>query len=121
MYCTGSFGTCQGHNAVPLRKGGYFMLRIEHFSKTYRGGKRAVDDLSLEIEAGDIYGFIGHNGAGKTTTIRAIVGVQSFEEGDIYIDGISVKKDPVSCKRMTVTICNITDSCISYMSKNCFR
>ena len=80
------------------------MLRIEHFSKTYRGGKRAVDDLSLEIEAGDIYGFIGHNGAGKTTTIRAIVGVQSFEEGDIYIDGVSVKKDPVSCKRMTAYI-----------------
>ena len=80
------------------------MLRIEHFSKTYRGGKRAVDDLSLEIEAGYIYGFIGHNGAGKTTTIRAIVGVQSFEEGDIYIDGVSVKKDPVSCKRMTAYI-----------------
>lgn len=80
------------------------MLRIEHFSKTYRGGKRAVDDLSLEIEAGDIYGFIGHNGAGKTTTIRAIVGVQSFEEGDIYIDGVSVKKDPVSCKQMTAYI-----------------
>ncbi|HJB26639.1 MAG TPA: ABC transporter ATP-binding protein [Firmicutes bacterium] len=80
------------------------MLRIEHFSKTYRGGKRAVDDLSLEIAAGDIYGFIGHNGAGKTTTIRAVVGVQSFEEGDILIDGISVKKDPVACKRMTAYI-----------------
>ncbi len=80
------------------------MLRIEHFSKTYRGGKRAVDDLTLNIEAGDIYGFIGHNGAGKTTTIRAVVGVQSFEEGDIFIDGISVKKDPVACKRLTAYI-----------------
>ena len=80
------------------------MLRIEHFSKTYRGGKRAVDDLSLEIAAGDIYGFIGHNGAGKTTTIRAVVGVQSFEEGDIFIDGVSVKKDAVACKRMTAYI-----------------
>ena len=63
-----------------------------------------MDDLSLEIAAGDIYGFIGHNGAGKTTTIRAVVGVQSFEEGDILIDGISVKKDPVACKRMTAYI-----------------
>lgn len=75
------------------------MLKIEHFSKTYRNDKKAVEDLNLEIKAGDIYGFIGHNGAGKTTTIRAIAGVLDFEEGDIWIDGMSIKKDPVACKK----------------------
>lgn len=68
------------------------MLTITHFTKSYKGGKKAVDDLSLVVERGDIYGFIGHNGAGKTTTIRAVVGVLDFEEGEIEIDGISIKK-----------------------------
>jgi len=80
------------------------MLTIKHFTKRYKGGKKAVDDLNLIVEAGDIYGFIGHNGAGKTTTIRSVVGVLDFEEGDIEINGISVKKDPVACKKITAYI-----------------
>ena len=80
------------------------MLSIVNFSKTYRGGKRAVDNLNLDISSGDIFGFIGHNGAGKTTTIRAIAGVLDFEEGDILIDGVSIKKDPVKCKKVTAYI-----------------
>lgn len=74
------------------------MLNFSHFSKTYKNGKRAVSDLNLVIEAGDIYGFIGHNGAGKTTTIKAATGVLDFEEGDITIDGISIKDNPAACK-----------------------
>lgn len=74
------------------------MLTIRNFTKSYKGGKKAVDDLSLKVEPGDIYGFIGHNGAGKTTTLRAVVGVLDFEQGDIEIDGISIRKDPVACK-----------------------
>ena len=80
------------------------MLSIKNLSKTYKGGKKAVDNLSLDIKAGDIYGFIGHNGAGKTTTIRAVAGVLDFEEGEILIDGISVKDDPVACKKVTAYI-----------------
>jgi ABC-2 type transport system ATP-binding protein len=80
------------------------MLKIVNFSKTYKGGKKAVDHLNLEIKEGDIYGFIGHNGAGKTTTIRAIAGVLDFEEGDILIDGISIKEDSVRCKKITAYI-----------------
>jgi ABC-2 type transport system ATP-binding protein len=75
------------------------MLSISNFSKSYKGGKKAVDSLSLDINSGDIFGFIGHNGAGKTTTIKAIVGVLDFEEGDILVDGISIKKEPVKCKK----------------------
>ena len=63
------------------------MLKIENFSKTYPGGNRAVDHLSLEVRPGDVFGFIGHNGAGKTTTIRAITGVMDFSEGNIWVDG----------------------------------
>lgn len=74
------------------------MLRIEHLTKTY-GGKKAVDDLSLHIRAGEIYGFIGHNGAGKTTTIKSCCGILQFEEGEIYVDGVSIREDPISCKR----------------------
>ncbi|WP_238649565.1 ABC transporter ATP-binding protein [Paenibacillus piscarius] len=74
------------------------MLTIRNFTKSYKGGKKAVDDLSLVVEPGDIYGFIGHNGAGKTTTLRAVVGVLDFEQGDIEIGGISIRKDPVACK-----------------------
>ena len=75
------------------------MLVIEHFSKTYKGSKKAVDDISLKVEAGDIFGFIGHNGAGKSTTIKAVAGVLGFEDGEISIHGHSVKKDPLLCKQ----------------------
>ncbi|WP_373216958.1 ABC transporter ATP-binding protein [Ruminococcus sp. 5_1_39BFAA] len=74
------------------------MLEIQNFSKTYGNGKRAVDHVNLSVFPGEIYAFIGHNGAGKTTTIRALTGVMDFEEGDILIDGHSVKKEPVICK-----------------------
>lgn len=75
------------------------MLKISNYSKSYKKDKKAVDHLNLEVESGDIFGFIGHNGAGKTTTIRSIAGVLDFEEGDILIDGISIRKDPVACKQ----------------------
>lgn len=80
------------------------MLSIRHFSKSYKGGKKAVDNLNLEVEDGDIYGFIGHNGAGKTTTLRSVVGVLDFEEGEIEIDGRSIKKEPIACKKVTAYI-----------------
>ncbi|PFD96399.1 ABC transporter ATP-binding protein [Bacillus cereus] len=80
------------------------MLEIINFSKTYKGGKRAVDDLSLTVQAGDIFGFIGHNGAGKSTTIKSLVGVIDFEEGEIFVDGKSVKKDPIACKKVMAYI-----------------
>ena len=74
------------------------MLKIEHLTKKY-GEKVAVDDLSLEIASGEIYGFIGHNGAGKTTTMKAIVGIQDFDAGEIFINGHSIKTEPLTCKR----------------------
>lgn len=77
------------------------MLRIEHYSKTYPGGKKAVDDLSLHVAPGEIFGFIGHNGAGKTTTLRAVAGVMDFSEGRILIDGHDIKAEPVAAKRVT--------------------
>ena len=77
------------------------MLKINNYSKTYGGGKKAADNVTLHVESGDIYGFIGHNGAGKSTTIRAVVGVLDFEEGEILIDGHSVKDEPMACKRVT--------------------
>lgn len=80
------------------------MLKIRDFSKTYAKGKKAVDNLNLTINAGEIYGFIGHNGAGKTTTLKAVAGILDFEEGDIYIDGISIKDDPVACKQLMAYI-----------------
>lgn len=83
---------------------GATMLSFENFSKTYPGGKRAVDGLNLSVEAGDIYGFIGHNGAGKTTAIRAAVGALAFEEGEIRIGGMSVREQPVACKALTAYI-----------------
>ena len=79
------------------------MLKIEHLSKTY-GEKKAVDDLSLHIRPGEIYGFIGHNGAGKTTTIKCCAGILQFEQGEIYIDGKSVKADPLGCKQQLAYI-----------------
>ena len=83
------------------------MLSIKNLTKTYKGGKKAVSNLNIEVESGDIYGFIGHNGAGKTTTIKAVVGIIDFEEGEIHINGISVKDDPLACK-----------SCIAYIPDN---
>ena len=80
------------------------MLEIRHFSKSYGGGKKAADDVSLSVMSGDICGFIGHNGAGKSTTIRAVVGVLDFTEGEIFIDGHSVKEDPIACKWVTAYI-----------------
>ena len=73
------------------------MLRIEHLTKIY-GGKKAVDDLSLHIRPGEIYGFIGHNGAGKTTTIKACCGLLQQDKGEIYVDGISMMEKPLACK-----------------------
>ena len=74
------------------------MLNIQHLTKTY-GEKKAVDDLSLHIKPGEMYAFIGHNGAGKTTTIKSCCGLLDFDSGDIYIDGISIKDDPIECKK----------------------
>lgn len=74
------------------------MLKITHLTKQY-GEKKAVDDLSLEIKPGEIYGFIGHNGAGKTTTLKSVVGILQFDAGEILIDGTSIKTDPLTCKR----------------------
>ena len=74
------------------------MLRIEHFTKPY-GEKKAVDDLSLHIAPGEIFGFIGHNGAGKTTTLKACCGILRFDRGEILIDGKSIRTDPIGCKR----------------------
>ncbi len=74
------------------------MLKIEHLTKLY-GSKKAVDDLSLHIAPGEIYGFIGHNGAGKTTTLKSVVGILQFEQGEIYINGKSIRQNPLACKR----------------------
>ena len=74
------------------------MLKIEHYTKIY-GTKKAVDDLSLHIAPGEIYGLIGHNGAGKTTTLKACAGILQFEIGEILIDGVSIKQDSLTCKQ----------------------
>ncbi len=79
------------------------MLNIQHLTKNY-GDKKAVDDLSLRIAPGEIYGFIGHNGAGKTTTLKSVVGIQQFDEGEITIGGKSVKEDPLGCKKQLAYI-----------------
>lgn len=79
------------------------MLKIENLTKAY-GDKKAVDDLSLHIKAGEIYGFIGHNGAGKTTTLKSVAGILRFDSGEIYIDGKSVKTEPIACKSVTAYI-----------------
>lgn len=83
---------------------GHAMLEIKNYTKSYGEGKKAVDDVSLTVESGDIYGFIGHNGAGKSTTIRAVVGVLDFTEGEILIDGHSVRDEEMECKRITAYI-----------------
>ncbi len=76
------------------------MLTIQNLVKSYGNGPRAVDGLSLTVEAGDIYGFIGHNGAGKTTTLKCISGILPFDEGEIFVDGIDIRKDPMAAKRI---------------------
>ena len=79
------------------------MLDIQHLTKTY-GEKKAVDDLTLHIAPGEIYGFIGHNGAGKTTTLRSVAGIQQFDKGEILIAGHSVRTEPLECKRVLAYI-----------------
>ena len=74
------------------------MLKIDHLTKTY-GEKKAVDDLNLHLKPGEIYGFIGHNGAGKTTTLKSVAGILQFDQGEILIDGKSIRTDPLACKR----------------------
>ena len=80
------------------------MLEIRNLTKIYGGTKTAVERLSLNVKAGDIYGFIGHNGAGKTTTIKCIVGICDFEQGEIWVDGKNVKKDSLACKKVMAYI-----------------
>ena len=80
------------------------LLKIFNLSKTYKGGKKAIDGICLTIEDGDIYGFIGHNGAGKTTTIKCITGILDFDEGEILINEKSIRKEPLECKRMMAYI-----------------
>ena len=75
------------------------MLHIDHLTKSY-GSKKAVDDLTLHISPGEIYGFIGHNGAGKTTTLRSVAGIQSFDSGEITVCGRSIRTDPLACKQI---------------------
>ena len=101
-------GTWQSTDCVILLsqylKGGLrIMLRIENLTKSYKK-ETCAKGLSLHVEAGDIYGLIGHNGAGKTTTMRAVIGALDFEEGDIFIDGRSIKDDPIYCKSVTAYI-----------------
>ena len=83
---------------------GNIMLDIKGYTQVYGEGKKAADNVNLTVESGDIYGFIGHNGAGKSTTIRAVVGVLDFTEGEIYIDGHSVKDESMECKKITAYI-----------------
>lgn len=80
------------------------MLNIKNYTKIYAGDKKACDNVNISVESGDIFGFIGHNGAGKSTTIRAVVGVLDFTEGEITIDGHSVKDEPMECKKITAYI-----------------
>lgn len=86
-----------------FKKGVNFVLDITHLTKTY-GDKKAVDDLSLHIGKGEIYGFIGHNGAGKTTTLKATVGILAFDSGEITVDGMSVAEKPIECKKLIAYI-----------------
>ena len=75
------------------------MLEIKNYTKKYPNGKIGAEDVNLKVEAGDIFAFIGHNGAGKTTTIKSIVGINDITSGDIFVDGVSVKENPVECKK----------------------
>lgn len=80
------------------------MLTIKNLTKIYKGNKIAVDNLTLTVKAGDIYGFIGHNGAGKTTTIKSVVGIHDFEQGNILIDGMDIRKEGLACKKIMAYI-----------------
>jgi len=80
------------------------MLKIKRLTKIYQKNKKAVDNITLEIKDGEIFGFIGHNGAGKTTTLKCCVGILNFEEGEITLDGLSIKKDPVDFKKQIAYI-----------------
>lgn len=80
------------------------MLKIKDFTKIYSNGKVAVDNISLEVKSGDIFAFIGPNGAGKTTTIKSVVGINSFDKGEILIDGMDIVKNPIDCKRVLAYI-----------------
>ena len=80
------------------------MLKINHLTKVYKGSNKGVKDITLSIEPGDIYAFIGHNGAGKTTTLKCVVGIHDFEQGEILINGISVKENPLACKQQLAYI-----------------
>ena len=80
------------------------MLSIKNFTKVYPNGKVAVDNISLEVENGDIFAFIGPNGAGKTTTIKSVVGINDFSKGEIYVDGMDVVKNPIECKKVIAYI-----------------
>lgn len=80
------------------------MLKIINYSKSYHKGSYAVKDINLEVSSGDLFAFIGHNGAGKSTTIKSIAGILPFDEGDILIDGVSVKTNPVECKKQIAYI-----------------
>ena len=84
------------------------MLKIEHLTKTY-GNKKAVDDLTLEIKPGEIFGFIGHNGAGKTTTINCGCGITPFDTGEIFINGTSIVQEPETCKAAKAYIADNAD------------
>lgn len=93
------------HNFYIKRKDDYLsLLEVKNFGKTYGNGKKAIDTISFKIEAGDIFAFIGHNGAGKSTTIKAIVGILDFNQGDIYIDGYSIKTEDLACKSLIAYI-----------------
>ena len=78
---------------------GNFMLKIQNLTKHYKGSNKGITNINLNIEAGDIYAFIGHNGAGKTTTLKCVVGIHDFEQGEIWINGISVKENRLLCKQ----------------------
>ncbi len=80
------------------------MLKIQHLTKHYPGSGKGIADLNLHIAPGDLYAFIGHNGAGKTTTLKAIAGIHTFDSGDIFINGISLREDPLACKQVTAYI-----------------
>ena len=80
------------------------MLEIKNLTKTYKGGKEAVSNLTLSVNAGDICAFIGHNGAGKTSTIKYVVGIHDFEKGEILVNGMSVKEKPLECKQIMAYI-----------------
>ena len=84
--------------------GDKIMLEIKNVTKIYKGGKKAAENVSIHVKPGDIYGFIGHNGAGKTTTIKCVVGIHDFDEGEIYVNGISVKDEPMKCKEVIAYI-----------------